>query len=352
MYVELSHINKSFGNFQASRDINFGIEQGGLVALLGPSGSGKTTILRMIAGLEAPDSGEIRIAGSVVNDVPAAKRKIGFVFQNYALFRYMTVFDNIAFGLRVEKRPASEVKRRVGELIELVGLAGMERRYPNELSGGQRQRVAFARALAPEPHLLLLDEPFAAIDAKVRLELRTWLREMITRVGITSIFVTHDQNEAIEVADQIIVTNHGRVEQIGTPEEIYRTPATPFTAGFIGQTEHLDPARLEGFTLPAGTVEAIARPEFVSITRPDEPSAFAASSLEARVADVKFRGNAVEVVVERGGNRFVGTRSVDAPALARGDEARLFVRRVFACTEDRAELVENDALRADTSLVI
>ena len=328
MYVELSHINKSFGSFAASRDISFGIEEGGLVALLGPSGSGKTTILRMIAGLETPDSGEIRIDGRVVNDVPAAQRRIGFVFQSYALFRYMTVFDNIAFGLRVEKR------------------------YPNELSGGQRQRVAFARALAPEPRLLLLDEPFAAIDAKVRLELRTWLRQMINRVGITSIFVTHDQNEAIEVADQIIVTNHGRIEQIGTPEEIYRTPATPFAAEFIGQTERLDAGKLEGFSLPAGTTEAIARPEFVSITRPDEEQEFAASALEARVEDVKFRGNAIEVTVERAGNRFVGKRSIDAAPVRRGDTVRLFVRRVFACTGETAQLVENDAVRTDTSLVI
>ena len=352
MYVELSHINKAYGDFKASRDIDFGIEQGALVALLGPSGSGKTTILRMIAGLETPDSGEIKIDGRVVNDVPAAKRKIGFVFQNYALFRYMTVFDNVAFGLRVEKRPAAEIRERVSELIELVGLSGMERRYPNELSGGQRQRVAFARALAPEPRLLLLDEPFAAIDAKVRLELRTWLREMISRVGITSIFVTHDQSEAIEVADQIIVTNHGRIEQIGSPEEIYRTPATPFTAGFIGQTERLDPGRLEGFTLPTGTTEAIARPEFVLVTGAGEPFAFEASALPARVADVKFRGSAIEVTVERGGMRYVGMRDVDAPMLRRGDEARLFVRRVFACVGDRAVLVENDALRTDTSLVI
>ena len=351
-YVQLAHINKAFGSFQASSDISFSIKKGGLVALLGPSGSGKTTILRMIAGLETPDSGEIRIDDQVVNDVPAAKRKIGFVFQNYALFRYMTVFDNIAFGLRVEKRPADEVRRRVSELIELVGLAGMEKRYPNQLSGGQRQRVAFARALAPEPHLLLLDEPFAAIDAKVRLELRTWLRQMINRVGITSIFVTHDQNEAIEVADQIIVTNHGRVEQIGTPEEIYREPATPFAAEFIGQTERLDASKLEGFTLPAGTTEAIARPEFVQITKAGEASVFEASSLPARVVDVKFRGNAIEVSVERAGNVFVGTRSLDATPLAVGEEARLFVRRVFACTEGAAQLVENDALRTDTSLVI
>ena len=224
MYVELKNINKNYGDFKASRDVNFGIEKGKLVALLGPSGSGKTTILRMIAGLETPDEGDIIIDGRRVNEVPASKRGIGFVFQSYALFRYMTVYDNIAFGLEILKVPKKEIKERVTELIKLTGLTGMEKRYPNQLSGGQRQRVAFARALAPNPTLLLLDEPFAAIDAKVRHELRSWLKEMIHKVGITSIFVTHDQDEAVEVADQIIVTNRGRIEQLGTPIEIYIFP--------------------------------------------------------------------------------------------------------------------------------
>ena len=186
MYVELRHITKTFGNFKASDDVSFGIEKGELSALLGPSGSGKTTILRMIAGLESPDAGDILIDGKRVNDVPASDRGIGFVFQNYALFRYMTVQDNIAFGLNVKKAPKDKVRRRVKELISLTGLDGLEKRYPDQLSGGQRQRVAFARALAPEPGLLLLDEPFAAIDAKIRQELRSWLKEMIHKVGITS----------------------------------------------------------------------------------------------------------------------------------------------------------------------
>ena len=216
MYVELKHINKHFGNFKASDDVTVGIEKGKLIGLLGPSGSGKTTILRMIAGLENPDSGEIIIDGKVINNVPASKRGIGFVFQSYALFRYMTVFDNVAFGLKIAKKPANEIKERVHELLELVGLSGLEKRYPSELSGGQRQRVAFARALAPNPQLLLLDEPFAAIDAKVRQELRSWLKGMIQKLGVTSIFVTHDQDEAIEVADEIIITNRGRIEQVGT----------------------------------------------------------------------------------------------------------------------------------------
>lgn len=233
MYVELQHIHKTFDGFLASNDVSFGIERGHLAALLGPSGSGKTTILRMIAGLDRPDSGDILIGGKRVNELPGSKRGIGFVFQNYALFRYMTVEDNIAFGLQVQKKGRAEIRERVDELLELISMKGLEKRYPNQLSGGQRQRVAFARALAPNPHLLLLDEPFAAIDAKVRRELRTWLRDMIERVGITSIFVTHDQEEAMEVADTVIITNQGCVEQIGTPEDICRHPKTEFVADFI-----------------------------------------------------------------------------------------------------------------------
>lgn len=233
MYVEMKHIYKTFDGFHASDDVTFGIEKGHLSALLGPSGSGKTTILRMIAGLDMPDSGDIEINGIRVNNIPASKRGIGFVFQNYALFRYMTVADNIAFGLEVQKKGRKEIKERVDELLELISMKDYGKRYPHQLSGGQRQRVAFARALAPNPHLLLLDEPFAAIDAKVRRELRTWLKDMIGRVGVTSIFVTHDQEEAMEVADTVIITNQGRIEQIGTPEDICLHPKTDFVADFI-----------------------------------------------------------------------------------------------------------------------
>lgn len=239
MYVEMKHITKTFDGFQASKDVSFGIEKGCLAALLGPSGSGKTTILRMIAGLDKPDSGDILINEARVNDLPGSKRGIGFVFQNYALFRYMTVADNIAFGLEVQKKGKAEIRARVEELLELISMQDLGKRYPHQLSGGQRQRVAFARALAPNPQLLLLDEPFAAIDAKVRRELRTWLREMIERVGVTSIFVTHDQEEAMEVADLVIVTNQGRVEQMGTPDDICLHPQTEFVADFI------DTARFE-----------------------------------------------------------------------------------------------------------
>ena len=209
--VELKHIGKMFGSFRASDDINLTVEKGQLVGLLGPSGSGKTTILRMIAGLEMPDEGDILIGGRRVNDLPPGKRGIGFVFQNYALFRHLTVRENIAFGLKVQNQPAVESRARVDELIDLIGLKEFGNRYPMQLSGGQRQRVAFARALAPQPELLLLDEPFAAIDAKVRKELRQWLRRLHEQTEVTTVLVTHDQEEAMEVADRIAVLRRGRL---------------------------------------------------------------------------------------------------------------------------------------------
>ena len=233
MYVEMRNIYKTFDGFHASEDVSFRVEKGQLAALLGPSGSGKTTILRMIAGLDEPDSGDIVINGIKVNHLSGSKRGIGFVFQNYALFRYMTVYDNIAFGLKVQKQNKNEIKTRVEELLELISMKDLGKRYPHQISGGQRQRVAFARALAPNPQLLLLDEPFAAIDAKVRRELRSWLKETIKRVKITSIFVTHDQEEAIEVADMVIVMNQGKIEQMGTPENICKQPQTKFVREFI-----------------------------------------------------------------------------------------------------------------------
>lgn len=245
MHIEMKHINKTFDGFHASKDVSFGVEKGQLAALLGPSGSGKTTILRMIAGLDAPDSGEILINKAKVNHLPGSKRGIGMVFQNYALFRYMTVADNIAFGLKVQKKNKSEIKSRVEELLELISMQDLGKRYPYQLSGGQRQRVAFARALAPNPQLLLLDEPFAAIDAKIRRELRGWLKEMIEKVKITSIFVTHDQEEAMEVADMVIVMNEGEIEQIGSPEEICGNPQTEFVKEFI-DVERFEAMKLVG----------------------------------------------------------------------------------------------------------
>ncbi|MDO4515898.1 MAG: ABC transporter ATP-binding protein [Bacillota bacterium] len=351
-YVELSHINKHFGDFQASKDINFSIPKGRLVALLGPSGSGKTTILRMIAGLEHPDSGEIRIDGRVVNQVPGSERGIGFVFQNYALFRYMTVYDNIAFGLRVKKAPKEEIDQRVRELLKLINCEGLEKRYPSQLSGGQRQRVAFARALAPRPQLLLLDEPFAAIDAKVRLELRTWLREMITQLNITSIFVTHDQDEAIEVADDIIVTNQGRVEQVGTPQALYRSPATAFVARFIGNSIPVkNYEKFRSFERGGRDTEAILRPEFISVYKKGERVQFQNSAEEGVVQDVIFRGSSLEIRVLIHGNLLSAIRSINDPAVEIGETVDVFIHRLFVLDGEKITLMDNRSLAGESVII-
>lgn len=234
MSIFIENVSKRFGSFQAVENVNLEIKKGSLVVLLGPSGSGKSTLLRLIAGLEIPDSGRIAIAGRDVTYQSVQKRGIGFVFQHYALFKHMTIYDNIAFGLDLRKVNKAKIKERVGELLELVQLEGLGNRYPSQLSGGQRQRVALARTLAIDPQVLLLDEPFGALDAKVRKELRNWLRHLHEQVDITTVFVTHDQEEAMEVADQIVVFNKGRVEQVGTPAEIYDHPATSFVMSFVG----------------------------------------------------------------------------------------------------------------------
>jgi sulfate transport system ATP-binding protein len=242
MSIELTHISKTFGSYQALRDVSLSIQDGELVALLGPSGSGKTTLLRIIAGLDTPERdtrSRIKFSAEDVAHRPAAQRRVGFVFQHYALFRHMSVFENVAFGMRVRPRAArptkQEIDYRVHELLSLVQLDGLGRRFPSQLSGGQRQRAALARALAVEPKVLLLDEPFGALDAKVRQGLRAWLRRLHDEIHVTSILVTHDQEEALEVADRIVVMNKGRIEQVGTPEEVFHRPATQFVMEFLGQ---------------------------------------------------------------------------------------------------------------------
>ena len=350
--LELKNINKNFGDYKASDNVNFGVEKGKLIGLLGPSGSGKTTILRMIAGLETPDSGDIIIDGVRVNDLAASKRGIGFVFQNYALFRYMTVYDNIAFGLRVQKADKKKIDERVRELIKLIGLEGLEKRYPSQLSGGQRQRVAFARALAPNPQLLLLDEPFAAIDAKVRKELRSWLREMIEKLGVTSIFVTHDQDEAIEVADEIIITNKGRIEQTGTPIEIYHNPKTAFTASFFGETTFVDDySKFHNFEHIENVEKAIVRPEFVKVTKKNEVQKYKSSASHGVTKNVLFRGDSIEVVVDVDGTELKARRGLDEQAIEVGEEVDVFLYRIFVTVGDKAYLLDNKSISED-SLVI
>lgn len=344
MYIELKNINKSFGDFKASDNVSFGLEKGKLIGLLGPSGSGKTTILRMLAGLEKQDSGDILINGRNVNNVPASERGIGFVFQNYALFPFMTVNANIAYGLKVQKKDKKFINDRVNELLELVGLPDVGKRYPDQLSGGQRQRIALARALAPQPELLLLDEPFAAIDAKVRKELRTWLRETIDKIGITSIFVTHDQDEAIEVADEIVITNQGRVEQVGNPSEIYLEPATAFVAQFIGQSVMIeDFGRLKGFS---GSGKALIRPEFIEINKFEDNGyhQFESSMENAVVEDVSFRGNAFEVRASIGDISVTGRYPLSSPRLKRGDDVKIFIKKLYTVDDNSTSIIINQAL--------
>jgi sulfate/thiosulfate transport system ATP-binding protein len=262
MSIEISGINKNFGDFVALQDVSLNIPTGRLTALLGPSGGGKSTLLRIIAGLEAADEGTVKIEGVEATHLPPQRRNVGFVFQHYAAFKHMSVAKNVAFGLEIRKRPKAEVKRRVDELLELVHLQQFSHRLPSQLSGGQRQRMALARALAVEPTVLLLDEPFGALDAKVRKELRDWLRRLHDEVHVTTVFVTHDQEEALEVADEIVVINEGRIEQIGTPDQLYDSPANDFVMSFLGPVtrlrgELIRPHDIDVFT-SAGVLGAVA----------------------------------------------------------------------------------------------
>jgi sulfate transport system ATP-binding protein len=298
MSIEVQAVSKRFGEFLAIDGVSLRVETGELVALLGPSGCGKTTLLRLIAGLEPLDAGAILFHGADAAHRRAADRRVGFVFQHYALFRHMTVAENIAFGLQVRQRarrpPRAEIDRRVGRLIELVQLEPMRNRYPSQLSGGQRQRVALARALAVEPEVLLLDEPFGALDAKVRKELRRWLRRLHDELHVTTIFVTHDQEEALEAADRVVVMNHGRVEQVGTPSQVYAHPATPFVYDFLGDV-NLFHARVEAGKAYVGPVAF------------DAP---AGVSREARLATLYIRPHQLEIDIQRNGDQQFRARVV------------------------------------------
>jgi sulfate transport system ATP-binding protein len=268
MEVRVANVRKEFERFPALHDVSLDIKSGELIALLGPSGSGKTTLLRLIAGLERPTRGKIFFGDEDASQRSIQERNVGFVFQHYALFRHMTVADNIGFGLKVRqgstRPPAHEIRRRASELLDLVQLSGLEKRYPAQLSGGQRQRVALARAMAIEPKVLLLDEPFGALDAQVRRELRRWLREIHDRTGHTTVFVTHDQEEALELADRVVVMSQGRIEQVGTADDIYDLPNSPFVYGFIGESSSL-PVKVEN-----GEVWFADRP--IGLSAPNEPS--------------------------------------------------------------------------------
>ncbi|WP_207459000.1 TOBE-like domain-containing protein [Azospirillum sp. SYSU D00513] len=349
MSIDIRGISKRFGSFAALESVDLRIEPGELVALLGPSGSGKTTLLRIIAGLETADSGSVLFDGEDALRLHPRDRQVGFVFQHYALFRHMTIFDNVAFGLQVRpraRRPSkAEIAERVRELLSLVQLDGLADRYPSQLSGGQRQRVALARALATDPKVLLLDEPFGALDAKVRKELRRWLRRFHDRMGITSLFVTHDQEEALELADRVVVMNRGGIEQAGSPETVYREPETPFVYEFLGDVNRIPctidggQARLAGLGTPLGGVSGQSGPAVVYV-RPHEVELLPADPVSAtgRIrrlyevgplvrAEVDHAGTLLEVAIPSDG-REIGLRA--------GDPVRVNFRKGFVFMDGRA----------------
>jgi sulfate/thiosulfate transport system ATP-binding protein len=313
--IEVRDLMKSFGTFTALNGVSLDVTDGTLVALLGPSGCGKTTLLRIVAGLDVPDQGSVLFDGQDVTDRKVKERQVGFVFQHYALFRHMTIFENVAFGLRVRPKnlrpPESEIRRKVNELLQLIQVDWLANRYPSQLSGGQRQRVALARALAVEPRVLLLDEPFGALDAKVRADLRRWLRQLHDELRITAVLVTHDQEEALEVADRVVVMNEGRVEQVGSPDEVYDHPASPFVYNFLGRvnlfhsrvhdgTAFIGESPLdEADTWDNAGVVGYARPHDLELDHPD-PNA--QGELTAWIARVQSIGPIVRVDLKRSDN--------------------------------------------------
>ena len=319
MAIEVRDVGKRFGDFLALQDVSITVGDGALTALLGPSGSGKSTLLRIIAGLETPDSGAVLIGGEDVTAAPARSRGVGFVFQHYAPFKHMTVHDNVGFGLSVRKRPKDEIRARVKELLELVRLDGLAERYPSQLSGGQLQRMALARALAVQPQVLLLDEPFGALDAQVRAELREWLRRLHEEIHVTTIFVTHDQEEAMEVAEQIVVMNHGRIEQAGSPRTLYETPANEFVMSFIGPVNRLG--------------DSFVRPHDIQILSESDTDGSGSEALVERVVHLGFEVR-VELKTSDGRELWAQVTREHAQQLELHEGQILFVRlptpRVFS----------------------
>ena len=357
MSIQVRNIHKSFGDFTALGDVSLDFPSGELVALLGPSGCGKTTLLRVIAGLETADRGTVLLDGEDASDTHVRERQVGFVFQHYALFRHMTVFDNVAFGLRVKPKKVrtseADIARKVHELLNLVQLDWLAKSFPPQLSGGQRQRIALARALAVEPRVLLLDEPFGALDAQVRKELRRWLRRLHDELHVTSVFVTHDQEEALEVADRVVLMNHGRVEQVGSPNEVYEHPATPFVYGFLGAVNRFS-GRVDGAHLRVGehtlahggagltqgaAAHGFARPHELTIE-----TAPAAGGIEARVDRVLSFGatSRVELLGPGGAHLEVelARERVDALALEPDQRVWLVPQRLSVFEEASEAVLE------------
>ncbi|WP_424361686.1 sulfate/molybdate ABC transporter ATP-binding protein [Methylocystis parvus] len=352
--IRVENVAQDFGAFAALRDVSLDIQPGELVALLGPSGSGKTTLLRVIAGLNNPDRGHVYFDGQDATDLPVQDRRVGFVFQNYALFKHMTVADNIAYGLNVRPRRSrpsrDDIAARVGELLRFVQLEGLGKRYPAQLSGGQRQRVALARALAIEPRVLLLDEPFGALDARVRKDLRRWLREVHKETGLTTVFVTHDQDEAMELADRVVVLNEGRIEQVGTPAQLYDQPASPFVISFVGEAVALPVTIGEGHVrfggrelhidthgLRNGPAKVFFRPADIAV------ASEGAGEIEGRVESLRRTPGGVRATIAIDG--YDQTLEIDSPldrAAALGDRVPLSLAkaRIFPTDEKQGDYVD------------
>jgi sulfate transport system ATP-binding protein len=325
MAITVTGVSKRFGGYVALDDVSLDVPAGSLTALLGPSGSGKSTLLRVIAGLEKPDTGSVHISNEDSTSMPPQKRGVGFVFQHYAAFKHMTVWDNVAFGLTIRKRPKAEVRQRVHELLQLVQLEGFAHRYPSQLSGGQRQRMALARALAVQPKVLLLDEPFGALDARVRMELRSWLRRLHEEVQVTTVLVTHDQEEAMDVADSIVVMNHGHIEQAGTPKYLYDHPANAFVMGFIGQVNRIG--------------DVLIRPHDVQIRL--EPNGTTERASIVRLVHLGFEVRA-ELALQDGGiiDAQITREEVERLGLETGQEVYVSLSggKVFGATEEQTVL--------------
>ncbi|MEO6697840.1 MAG: sulfate ABC transporter ATP-binding protein [Paraperlucidibaca sp.] len=355
MSIAIESISKQFGNFQALQQVSLHIASGELVALLGPSGCGKTTLLRIIAGLETADAGRLNFYGKDTTDTPVRDRQVGFVFQHYALFRHLTVFENVAFGLRVRPRKVrpsdAVIKQKVHELLQLVQLDWLADRYPSQLSGGQRQRIALARALAVEPRVLLLDEPFGALDAQVRKELRRWLRRLHDELNVTSVFVTHDQEEALEVADRVVVLNKGKIEQVGTPEEVYQHPASPFVVEFLGQSTSLPAVIANGYANVLGwqlPTQASSQGDATAYIRPSDWSVFhsqIADSQPATLKDIRAVGPRWQLDLVR------GDRLLEVELSSRDDlrEDHLRIGSTVWLQPRKAHIYANASLAAHTT---
>ena len=351
--LELRHIHYAYHNLEgetpAIQDISFSMNKGDFVVIVGPSGCGKSTILSLISGLLIPEKGLIKINGKYLKE---STTNVGYMLQHDELFEWRTIYNNVLLGLEIQHMLTARTRERAHELLDIYGLRQFENARPSELSGGMRQRAALIRTLVLEPELLLLDEPFAAIDAKVRKELRSWLREMIEKLGVTSIFVTHDQDEAIEVADEIIITNKGRIEQTGTPIEIYHNPKTAFTASFFGETTFVDDyLKFHNFEHIENVEKAIVRPEFVKVTKKNEVQKYKSSASHGVTKNVLFRGDSIEVVVDVDGTELKARRGLDEQAIEVGEEVDVFLYRIFVTVGDKAYLLDNESISED-SLVI